>query len=286
MKLGVWPPLKLGRWIIVRRLVQLGTLAFFAWAAIASATDVLRGTLSSSVFLDVVPLTDPLAALQMWLAGHLVGATALVGVGVVVAFYALIGGRAFCGWICPVNVVTDTAAWLNQRYKLRSLVRLPKGSRYGALALALVVSAAMGVAAWEAVSPIGLLQRAVVYGLSAGWWAVVGVFVFDLLVAQRGFCGHLCPTGAAYALLGARPALRVRFDAERCTDCMECHKICPERDVLRPILPQARRGDEGDARAAWIDAGACLNCGRCIDVCGDGALGFGLRPPLSSPSRS
>jgi ferredoxin-type protein NapG len=37
------------------------------------------------------------------------------GCAIVVVFYALVGGRVFCSWVCPVNVVTDAAAWLRRR---------------------------------------------------------------------------------------------------------------------------------------------------------------------------
>jgi nitrate reductase cytochrome c-type subunit len=38
---------------------------------------------------------------------------------------------------------------------------------------------------------------------------VAAVFLFDLLVAPRGWCGHVCPVGAAYALIGSKSLLRV-----------------------------------------------------------------------------
>lgn len=265
--------MSLPKWLLLRRASQIGTLAAFAVAAHFGATQVLRGNLSSSLLFDAVPLTDPFAALQMLLAGHAVTATALTGAALVLALYALVAGRAFCSWVCPLNLVTDLAAWLNRRHKLRGVLRLPRTTRWLVLVLSLALSALLGVAAFEWISPIGVLQRMVIYGLGAGWTVVAGVFLFDLLVMERGVCGHLCPLGAFYALVGSRPALRVRFDAAACTDCMDCHKICPERQVLHPILPTG-------PRATWIDAGACTNCGRCVDVCEPHALQFGVRAPL------
>ena len=261
------------KWLVLRRVVQVSTVASFAVATHLGATQLLRGTLSSSLILDTVPLSDPFAVLQMLAAGHAVASSALIGAALVLGFYALIGGRAFCSWVCPVNLLTDLAAAINTRHKLRSVVRLPRTTRWAVLALTIALSALLGVAAFEWISPIGVLQRMVIYGLGAGWTVVGGLFLFDLLVMERGFCGHLCPLGAFYAVVGARPALRIRFDEAACTDCMACHKICPERHVLKPILPTG-------PRAPWINAGACTNCGRCIDVCEDRALRFGVRTPL------
>ncbi len=278
---------RLPKWLVARRLTQVGLLLAFAWAAHAGARGLLRGTLSASVLLDAVPLADPFAVLQMWAAGYAVTSVAMIGAALVAGFYALVGGRAFCGWVCPVNLVTDLAAWLRERFKLHGLVRLPRRARLVVLLLSLGLSAVYGVAAFEWISPIGLATRAVVYGLPAAWAVVAAILLLDLLLLERGFCGHLCPLGAFYGLLGARPAVRVRYDDASCTACMDCHKICPERHVLRPLL-------DPEARPDIVAAGDCLNCGRCVDVCADGALAFTLRPPgrkarllpLASPRRS
>ena len=46
--------------------------------------------------------------------------------------------------------------------------------------------------------------------------------------------------------------------------------MCPEPQILEWI------GERSD----FIPAGACTNCGRCVDVCRDGALAFGLRKTI------
>ena len=54
------------------------------------------------------------------------------------------------------------------------------------LAFSLLVSALLGSVAWDAVNPITLLQRALVFGLAGGWGAALAVFIGDLLVLPRG----------------------------------------------------------------------------------------------------
>jgi polyferredoxin len=63
---------------------------------------------------------------------------------------------------------------------------------------------------WESVNPVSLTQRALIFGGTAAWGAAAAVFLFDLLVAPRGWCGHLCPVGAAYALIGTRACCACR----------------------------------------------------------------------------
>jgi ferredoxin-type protein NapH len=113
-----------------------------------------------------------------------------------------------------------------------------------------------------------MLHRELIYGIGLGWTAVLGVFLFDLFILRNGWCGHLCPLGAFYALVGKLALIRVRFDTPTCTHCGECAKICPEPQVLN--LKEA-------AAAGMIASGECTNCGRCITVCPEGTLQFDLR---------
>ena len=42
---------------------------------------------------------------------------------------------------------------------------------------------------------------------------VLGLFLFDLFILRHGWCGHFCPLGAFYALVGKIAQLRISFDA-------------------------------------------------------------------------
>jgi ferredoxin-type protein NapH len=262
----------LQRHLLLRRLCQLGVLLAFVgtvrWGWTLAGTPLLRGDLSASTLFGVVPLADPFAVLQILFTRHPLELQVLLGAVVVLAFYAVVGGRSFCAWVCPVNVVTDLSAWLRKRWSLQANVRLPLRLRYAVLGLSLVVSAIAGVAAFEWVSPIGILQRGLLYGMGAGWVAVALLFVFDLTVSKHAWCGRLCPLGAFYALLGPAAQVRVKFDPDTCTHCGNCAAVCPEPQVLD--LKQA-------ARLRLVASGECTNCGGCIPVCPEDSLRFGLR---------
>ena len=91
---GWWPA---HRWLVLRRSSQLGILALFLLGPLAGVW-ILKGNLSSSLTLNVLPLTDPFLILQSLAAGHLPYTTALIGAAIMLAFYALVGGRVFCSW--------------------------------------------------------------------------------------------------------------------------------------------------------------------------------------------
>jgi ferredoxin-type protein NapH len=119
-----------------------------------------------------------------------------------------------------------------------------------------------------------MLHRELIYGIGLGWTAVLGVFLFDLFILRHGWCGHLCPLGAFYALVGKLALIRLRFDTPTCTHCGECARVCPEPQVLN--LKEA-------AAAGMIASGECSNCGRCIGVCPEGTLQFNLRHLIKHP---
>jgi ferredoxin-type protein NapH len=277
MSAGVRGWLHRRRFAIARRGVQIGTLlAFFGtlhWGWQIAGRPLLAGNLSSSSLLDAVPLADPFAVLQILATGHLPLTEVLLGSAIVLGLYAYVGGRSFCAWVCPVNMLTDAAEDLRRRLGLRSNLRLPRSLRYVALGLTLLLSAWLGVAAFEWVSPIGLFHREVIYGVGFGLAALAGLLVFDALVLRHGWCGHLCPLGAFWAQVGRVARVRVRFDEASCTECGDCVKACPEPQVLN--LRAA-------AEAGMVRSGECTNCARCIAVCPEGSLSFALRGRISS----
>jgi ferredoxin-type protein NapH len=260
------------RWLLLRRTSQFGVLGLFLLAPLAGIR-FIEGNINSSLILGVLPLTDPFVLIQSWLAGGLFGQQAFLGAMVVAVFYFLVGGRVYCAWICPVNIVTDAAHWLRTRLGLQGNTRIHRNTRYWLLGACLALSAAGGFVAWELVNPVSVLYRGLLFGMGAGWLIVVAVFVFDLAVSRRGFCGHLCPVGAFYSLLAARSPVRIRADRrEACDQCMDCFAVCPEPRVIKPVL----FGGNDGAGPVILDAN-CTNCGRCIDVCSKSVFTFGTR---------
>lgn len=260
------------RWLLLRRASQLTVLLLFLagpWFGIW----IVKGNLNSSLTLGTLPLTDPYLLLQTLLAGHLPAATALTGALIVLVFYLLVGGRVFCAWVCPLNPVTDLAHWLRERLGIRGGAQLSRQSRYWVLGTTLALAALTGTVAWELVNPVSMLHRGLIFGMGFAWFVVLAVFLLDLFVSRRAWCGHLCPTGAFYSLLGHITPLRVSAAGrERCNDCMDCYAVCPEPHVISPALKGAARGTGPLIRSA-----DCTNCGRCIDVCSKDVFGFALR---------
>lgn len=259
------------KWLLLRRASQIGILLLFLigpWFAIW----IVKGNLNYSYTLSVLPLTDPYLLAQMLVAGQSPEQLAWIGVAIVIVFYLAVGGRGFCSWVCPVNLVTDFSHWLRMRLGIKGSAHMSRSVRYWILGMTLVMAAVTGTIAWEMVNPVSMLHRGLFFGMGFAWAVILAVFLFDLFVMRHGWCGHLCPVGAFYSLIGKFAWLRIRLPArEACNDCMDCFAVCPEPQVIRPALKAI------DGTAPIILEVNCTNCGRCIDVCSKEVFSFGGR---------
>ncbi len=170
-------------WLIARRLAQLGFFLLFAtgpWLGVWIA----KGNLASSLTLDTLPLTDPLILLQSLLARHRPEASAILGAAIVLAAYLLLGGRLYCSWVCPINPVTDFAAWARRRLGIETDWKVKPETRLWLLGAILLASAATGTIAFELINPITTLYRGLLFGVSWGLVSVAAIFLFDLVRGQ------------------------------------------------------------------------------------------------------
>lgn len=256
------------KYLILRRIVQVGILLCFAFAA----KFIVQGNLSSSLWFSLVPLSDPYAVLQLLVAGlgvsfGAISGSVLVGALIALLFYALFAGRAFCAWVCPVNIITDFAAFIRRRLDYHtSKINLSKNTRYYILALSLLLSFILATPAFESISYIGIIQRGVIFGTIS--WIMVAfiIFVVDTFLSPKAVCSHLCPLGAFYSLIGRFAFLKIKYDFNKCSKCLQCLNICPEKQVLSMITKES----------GVVKSGECIRCGRCIEVCNDNALTFNI----------
>ncbi len=257
------------RFLFLRRVVQIGLLLLYMAGNYWGWT-LLMGNLSSSSILGLIPLSDPYAALQMFAAGAAMSANLLIGASIIVLFYFIIGGRAFCSWVCPVNMITDLANYLRRKFEFDKVQKKQPASRsirYWIIGLSLIISFAFGVTAFEFISPVAMVHRGIIFGIGFGWAAMLVIFLFDLFVLKNGWCGYVCPIGGFYSLIGRFSLLRVHHNEAHCTLCMKCKVVCPESQVLYMIGKETMP----------VLSGECTNCGRCVEVCDDDALEFSIK---------
>jgi ferredoxin-type protein NapH len=266
------------KWLLLRRSSQLLILSLFLvspWLTNFIGINLIKGNLTSSLTLDVLPLTDPYVLLQSVIAGHWPLATAFLGAVIIAVFYLLVGGRVYCSWVCPINIITDAAAWLREYLKIKGGIIINRNTRFWLLGFTFLVALSTASLAWELINPVSIVFRGIIFGIGLAWGMILAIFLLDFAVSRRAWCGHLCPMGAFYSLLGKTPARILHVDAiqrKDCDDCMDCFIVCPEQQVIK--IPLKTKNPE---ISSIILSSQCTNCGRCIDVCAKNVFKFNLQ---------
>ncbi len=259
------------KWLLLRRVSQLSVIALFLVGPLFGIW-LIKGNMSSSLLLDTLPLSDGFVFVQTLASGILVEDSVLLGAAIVIGFYFLVGGRVYCSWVCPINIVTDSADWLRRKLNIKSNIILSRNNRTVLLLAILLVSFVSGMLIWELVNPVTMIQREIVFGMGFSWMILLGIFIVDAFVSRRAWCSHLCPMGKFYSFIGKYSLIRVNaLQRNRCDDCMDCFSVCPEPQVIKPAL----KGSEFSSPV--ILSGDCTNCGQCVDVCAQDVFSVGHR---------
>lgn len=255
--------------LVARRVSQLLVITAF-WLGPWTGYWLLRGNLSGSRLLDTLPMTDVFVFLQSLFAGHAPTFNFITGAVLIAIFYAILGGRVFCGWVCPLNMVTDAARWVRRKLALTTHLRINRVIRIWLLIACLLAAALSGHMVWENLNPVSMWQRSLIAGTSSGLSFALLVFLLDVVGGQGTWCGHLCPHGQVYAGLGKLPiGWRVHAtQRQRCDDCMDCYQVCPESQLLKQAIKGAN---------ARIDSAQCTRCGRCVEICHQRVFEFEYR---------
>lgn len=253
---------------ILRRISQILVLLLFILGNFGFVK-ILSGNLSSSLLFGKIHLSDPFAVLQMFLAGMSVASGAILGALVIFVFYSIIAPRAFCSFVCPVNLITDFANFIRKKFgysKQTKVLNISKNIRYYLLALFLILSFVLKTLAFENVNHIAIFTRHIIALSGFAFMIAICIFSFDCFILERGICGHLCPVGAFYALISKFSFIRVKHDKEKCSACMKCKMVCPENQILKMV-----------SKESFYVGSECISCARCIEACEDNALEFSIR---------
>jgi cytochrome c oxidase accessory protein FixG len=170
-----------------------------------------------------------------------------------------IAGRLFCGFACPQSVYTAVFLWIEQRLQGSPGQRQRRAREGARVQTGLRRAATWG--AWGAVS-LWIGWTLVAYFSPApdlwtrtlqadlGPWELFGMLFYGgFTFLQAGLlrekvCQHMCPYARFQGVMGNARTLNVSYDVPRGE-------------------PRARP----TAQAADSTAGACIDCGLCVDVC-------------------
>ncbi|MCL2715025.1 MAG: NapH/MauN family ferredoxin-type protein [Alphaproteobacteria bacterium] len=257
---------RIARWISI--LLVAALFAFSYWFDMK----VVVGALTASQFMGI-HLADLNASIQLILADKHLAWNHMLGISLIFVAYLIFGGRSFCSWVCPYHLLSELAEMLHLKLAAKKLVRdhdLDRRLRPVMFAVLALIAFVCGYPLFESVSPVGILSRALTYGLIVGLIWVALLLVVEVVWSRRMWCRYVCPVGLVYGVVGTVTPLRVLYDAEKCLHEGKCRHVC----LVPHVLDMTKLGFARDPRTP-IGAD-CTRCSMCIEVCPTGALTFDI----------
>ncbi len=226
-------------------------------------------------------LIDPFTALEIFAADHSMDVNIIIGSLTLVTFYFLVGGKAYCSWVCPYGFLSEIGEYIHLRLVAKKIIKERKFDpriRFYFWVLFLVAAGIDGFLVFEVFNPIGALSRFITYGWSLALVWVLVALLFEIFFSRRGWCKYVCPVGTTYNMLGWISLTRLKWDMDKCDHCSACLAVCPEDHVLEFIKPKHdKERMEKNKKQEYIKNGDCILCGRCVDVCHTNAYKLDFR---------
>ena len=176
---------------------------------------------------------------------------------------ALLFRRSFCGTICPLGAVQEFSGKIGAKLLPHGHLTMPAALDRPARWLKYVVLVGFTVWTWQAatlvmrpydpwVAWMHLSSSELLAEFSIGA-ALLAVSVIGSIVYDRFFCKYLCPTGAFLGAISRLSVFKVRRNADTCTDCKACDKVCPTNVSVSTV--------------DVVNDAECINCNECVNVC-------------------
>jgi len=165
---------------------------------------------------------------------------------------ALVFGRIYCGYVCPMNTLMVPADWIAKKLNIQTQ-KTPKWLGNGYFAwLTLVVS----------IVAMLLAKRFLHINLPILFIWVVLAVIITLRYRPSVFHNLICPFSAPQKLFGRFARRSKTVDEATCIGCKLCERVCPSDAIT--VAPKNKK--------AFIDTALCYQCTNCRQVCPKDAI--------------
>jgi polyferredoxin len=168
---------------------------------------------------------------------------------------ALIFGRIYCGYVCPMNTLMIPVEWLSKKTTLQTL-NTPKWLKNGYFAW---ITLSLSIAVMLMSKKLLHMDLPIL-----PFWLVISVLI-TLRYKPAVFHNLLCPFGALERTFGRFARLSQKVTKDACVGCKLCEKVCPSRAIVV----------SSKDKKAMINTALCHQCTNCQHVCPESAIHYG-----------
>lgn len=167
---------------------------------------------------------------------------------------ALLFGRVYCGYVCPMNTLMIPTELLSKKLNLQ-IDSSPKWLRSGKFAwISLLASLIVMILSKRMLNinlPILLL------------WLFASVII-TLRYKPHVFHNLICPFGTLQKVFGNFAVFSEKVNKEDCIACKLCEDVCPSEAVTVSAIDNK----------AEINTALCLQCTNCQQICPKDAISY------------
>jgi ferredoxin len=259
------------------------------------AISLIIFTLLTFYFLDFAGILS----VHIHALGHIQFIPALLSHSVAIIVFliicALLFGRVYCSFICPMGIFQDIASRCSKKksvYKENNFVL-----RWSIVVISLILFLSSYTVIIEIIDPYSAYGRIAVhifkpiymfinnilayvfnyfgnYAFYRTEVAMLSVFSFIValltfaiigvlaLVKGRLYCNTICPVGTIFGFINKFSLFKIRINGDKCASCGICAKKCKASCI--------------DTKAKAIDYTRCVNCFNCLNNCNKKAISFAV----------
>jgi len=206
-----------------------------------------------------VPISDPLGLISELINSVKFPIKYFVG-GSIPFLLAILFGRFFCAWLCPMVVVyglTQKIRWVLDKLHMPLLnLRIDQSARIFLFWLGLIISYFMGAWVWHFILPYitfshEIFSLIIFSSFTVGAYFLLAMILLDLAVIPGQFCKSICPTGLLLSWIGRVQVFKLKAAASKCPEgCHDCYDVCPV-----DLFPKNEK------------LHSCHLCAKCMDAC-------------------
>ncbi len=193
------------------------------------------------LFLGIFILLVSRGAMIVWLG--IFGTTLLL---------ALLLGRVYCGWMCPMNTLMVPTAWLSKKLNLQAKIA-PNWLKSKATAWIILISM---------IPVIVFTKRIFHVQIPILFYLLILSVIVTLRYKPEIFHNYICPFGLLQSFSGRFAQFSEQVNHEKCIGCKLCEIVCPSEAVK--VSKNTKRAD--------INPILCHQCFNCQTICPQKAI--------------